>query len=116
MSRPITRELSEWIAGLRFEDVPPEVVERTKLIVADITAIDLRGRNDSESTPPLVAAIEALDLASGRFHVIGDARTYSATGATLNACAAPVLAAGVSEVRALTAARARLRSDAALRR
>ena len=34
----------------------------------------------------------------------------STTGATLNACAAPLLAAGAREVRALTAARARLRS------
>jgi ComF family protein len=34
----------------------------------------------------------------------------STTGATLNACAAPLLAAGAAAVRALTAARARLRS------
>lgn len=33
------------------------------------------------------------------------------TGATLNACAAPLLDAGVTEVRALTAARAPLRAD-----
>jgi ComF family protein len=34
----------------------------------------------------------------------------STTGATLNACAAPLLAAGATEVRALTAARAMVRS------
>lgn len=34
----------------------------------------------------------------------------STTGATLNACAAPLVAAGVKEVRALTAAHARLRA------
>ena len=34
----------------------------------------------------------------------------STTGATLNACAAPLIAAGVKEVRALTAARAPLRA------
>ena len=39
----------------------------------------------------------------------------STTGATLNACAAVLLDAGVKEVRALTAARARLRSDGAPR-
>lgn len=33
------------------------------------------------------------------------------TGATLNACAAPLLDAGAKEVRALTAARAALRAD-----
>ena len=37
----------------------------------------------------------------------------STTGATLNACASPLLAAGAREVRALTAARARLRSAGA---
>ena len=36
----------------------------------------------------------------------------STTGATLNACAAPLLAAGAQEVRALTAARASLRATA----
>jgi ComF family protein len=36
----------------------------------------------------------------------------STTGATLNACASPLLAAGAREVRALTAAQARLRSGA----
>ena len=39
----------------------------------------------------------------------------STTGATLNACAAALLDAGVKEVRALTAARAALRADAAPR-
>lgn len=40
----------------------------------------------------------------------------STTGATLNACAAPLLEAGAIEVRALTAAKATLRTSAAPRR
>jgi 2-methylcitrate dehydratase PrpD len=83
MPSQVTRELSRWIAELTLADVPGDVIERTRLIVADITGIALRARNDSESTPPLVAAIEALDLANGRYRVIGDSRSYSATGATL---------------------------------
>jgi 2-methylcitrate dehydratase PrpD len=83
MTGSITAELAGWVAGVRLEDVPSEVIERVKLVVADILGIMLRARNDSESTPQLVTALENLDLASGRFHVIGDARQYSAFGATL---------------------------------
>lgn len=78
-----TTELCEWVAGLRVADIPSEVRERTKLITADIVGIAVRGRNGADSTPSLIAGIEALDLACGRFRVLGDDRSYSATGATL---------------------------------
>jgi 2-methylcitrate dehydratase PrpD len=81
--RPVTRELSEWVSSLRMATIPLEVMERTRLITADVTAIALRARHDSESTPALIAAIEAMDLATGRYCVIGDPHAYSATGATL---------------------------------
>ncbi len=83
MGEQITRELAAWVAGLRLDDVPVEVAERAKLITADITGIAVRGRNDSESTAPLVAAVGAMGLAGGNFRVIGDSASYSATGATM---------------------------------
>ena len=66
--------------------IPPSVVERVTLIVADIVGIMVRGRNDSESTPALIAGLSDLGLAGGDFHVIGDRETWSALGAVrLNA-------------------------------
>ena len=54
-------------------------------------------------------AVRSLEIAD---HVVVLVDDVSTTGATLNACAAPLLAAGAREVRALTAAQARLRSGA----
>jgi 2-methylcitrate dehydratase PrpD len=83
MARKVTRELAEWAAGLTLGDVPEDVQRRAKLTLADITGIMVRARNDCESTPPLVDAIQAMGLAEGRFHAIGDSATYSSVGAAL---------------------------------
>jgi 2-methylcitrate dehydratase PrpD len=71
------------VAGLTLASVPAEVQERAKLLLADITGIIIRARHESESTPPLLETVRKLGLAEGRFHVLGDSGTYSASGAAL---------------------------------
>ena len=43
MSNPYTRGLAEFIAGLRYEQIPPEVRERLKLLILDALGCALYG-------------------------------------------------------------------------
>jgi len=79
----VTRELAEFVAGLDYDDLPLAVVERTKLLLLDITGIMVRARHDAESTPSMIAALERLGLAQGDCSVIGDGRHYAPTAAAL---------------------------------
>ena len=79
----VTRQLAAFTAGLRYADIPPEVSERTKRLILDLTGIIIRARHDAESTPSLIAAVEALGLANGRCSVFGDARSYAPPAAAL---------------------------------
>lgn len=79
----ITRQLATFAADLRYQDLPAEVVERTKRLILDITGITIRARHDAESTPSLIAAVERLGLASGPCTVPGDRRSYAPTAAAL---------------------------------
>ena len=56
----ITRRLAEHAATLRYEDIPPAVVARARLFVADFVGIAVRAAYDAESTPPMIAAALAL--------------------------------------------------------
>ncbi|MBT5664196.1 MAG: MmgE/PrpD family protein, partial [Rhodospirillaceae bacterium] len=56
----VTRDLAEYAAGLRYEDLPSAVVERAKLLILDITGIMVRARRDAESTESLIAAVQRL--------------------------------------------------------
>jgi 2-methylcitrate dehydratase PrpD len=80
---PITAELAAFIAGLSPERLPPEVVERTRLLVLDLAGNAVRARRDAESTPALLAAADTLGLAAGAARVFGDARGYAPAGAAL---------------------------------
>src|SRR5438105_2751391 len=80
---PVTAELSAWVANLQLGDVPPDVLDKSKLLLADITGICLLSRHESESTPALIEAVHRLGLDQGRFRAISDASGYTATGAAL---------------------------------
>jgi 2-methylcitrate dehydratase PrpD len=79
----ITRELADFVAGMSYDALPPEVRERAKWLVTDMVGIALRARHDAESTPALLAAVERLGLGQGAATVIGDERGYSPTGAAM---------------------------------
>ena len=58
----ITSRLAEFSADLKFEDIPEEVVTRTRLLILDITGIMVRARHDAESTPSMIGAVRSLGL------------------------------------------------------
>jgi len=78
-----SRRLAEFAVNLGYEDLPADVIERTKLLILDTAGIMVRARNDAESTPAMVRAIEVLGLASGECAVPGDSKTYAPTAAAL---------------------------------
>jgi len=79
----ITRQLAEFAAGLSYEDLPGEVIERTKRLILDISGVMVRARHDAESTPSLLAAVSRLGLVGGGCSVIGDDAGYVPTAAAL---------------------------------
>ncbi|WNK01613.1 MmgE/PrpD family protein [Thalassospiraceae bacterium LMO-JJ14] len=79
----ISRRLAEFAVNLGYEDLPSEVIERTKLLILDTAGNMVRARNDAESTPAMVRAIEILGLASGDCAVPGDVQSYVPSAAAL---------------------------------
>lgn len=79
----ISRQLAEFATDLRYEDIPPHVIERAKLLILDVSGVMVRARNDAESTPAMVRAIERLGLATGECAVPGDHATYAPSAAAL---------------------------------
>jgi 2-methylcitrate dehydratase PrpD len=79
----VTEPLAAFVADLSLASLPPEVVNRTRLLVLDLAGNAVRARHDAESTPALLAAVQALGLGHGPHRVFGDDATYSAAGAAL---------------------------------
>jgi 2-methylcitrate dehydratase PrpD len=81
-----TATLAGYVAGLRFEDIPPDVLDRAKVLMLDFLGSAIRARRDAESTPSLLKMLEGLALdGKGESTVFGDARTWTpAVAALLN--------------------------------
>jgi len=78
-----TTKLAEFAASISFDALPTEVVERAKFLIMDTVGISIRAMHDSESTPALIKACDAMGYAGGASKVIGSSQTYSAPGAAM---------------------------------
>ena len=79
----MTEKFAEFCEQLKYEDLSPEVIKRTKLLILDTVGIIIRARHDAESTSSLVSAIEKLEMNNGSCHVFSDKKTYSPSAAAL---------------------------------
>src|SRR5260370_3720393 len=81
-----TATLAAYVANLKFELIPHEVLERAKVLTLDFLGSGIRARRDAESTPSLLKMLEALALdGKGESTVFGDSRTWTpAVAALLN--------------------------------
>src|ERR1700756_1813075 len=79
-----TETLAGYVADLKFEDIPPEVLERAKALTLDFLGSAIRARREAESTPSLLRMLEALALdAGGESTVFGDSKTWTPAMAAL---------------------------------
>ena len=81
-----TATLAAYVADLKFADIPPEVLERAKVLTLDFLGSAIRARRDAESTASLIKMLEALALdGKGESTVFGDGKTWTpAVAALLN--------------------------------
>src|ERR1700710_2484699 len=81
-----TATLAAYVVGLKFDDIPQDVLQRAKVLTLDFLGSAIRARREAESTPSLLKMLEALALdGKGEATVFGDARTWTpAVAALLN--------------------------------
>ncbi|MGJ5077065.1 MmgE/PrpD family protein [Bradyrhizobium oligotrophicum] len=81
-----TATLAAYVAALKYDDIPPEVLDRAKVLTLDFLGSAIRARREAESTPSVVKMLAALKLdAAGEATVFGDDRTWTpAVAALLN--------------------------------
>lgn len=83
----VTQTLARFASELRFEQLPAEVVERTKLLFMDLCGIIVRSQ-DLDSTLVMKEALRDLGLDKGDIQVLGSAERWRPQAAALLAGAA----------------------------
>lgn len=84
---PVTATLAAFAANLDIQALPPEVVERTELLLMDLIGIMVRAQ-DIDSTAVLKAGLRELGQGQGASRVPGDAEGWTPHAAALIAGAA----------------------------
>src|SRR5437667_5548737 len=81
-----TATLAAYVANLKFDDIPEEVLARAKVLTLDFLGSAVRARQEAESTPSILSMLATLGLdTNGDATVCGDAKTYTpAVAALLN--------------------------------
>lgn len=83
----VTQALARFASELRFEQLPTEVIERTKLLFMDLSGIIVRSQ-DLDSTLAMKEALRDLDLDKGDIQVLGSTERWRPQAAALLAGAA----------------------------
>ena len=89
----ITRDLAEFAAGTKADEIPAEVIDRALALMTDLAGSAIRAAHDAESSPAILAMLERLGLAGeGPCLVFGMSRRFGAgAAALLNGLLAPAI-------------------------
>lgn len=79
----IARRYAEFATTLRFEDLPPEVVEHAKKLILDIVANAIGGHEWMASGPSIVAGVRRLDRTSEGATVLATGESMAPEWASL---------------------------------
>ena len=83
-TQAVTKALVDYVHDLRYEQIPPEVIERAKMLLLDFLGVALGGLRVAESTAPILAGIADLaEGAAGTSTVVGRGETLPAHYAAL---------------------------------
>jgi 2-methylcitrate dehydratase PrpD len=81
--KDITEKLTEYVVGLRFNRIPPEVSEKTKHCVLDLLGIMVRARYEAESSEVVISAVRSLGMNSGKCTAVCNTETFASHYAAL---------------------------------